>query len=239
MNKTNDDFFTNLQWILNHFIALKRTFLALESIENNENKFLYDYGDIFGVARNSMMQEVLLGISKLVIPNKDSISIPYILDKAGENFNKKFFKDNIFSSLKELNCSDEIKGKILYSYGTKWLEETDFFEKSYCDYQKKLEFLSSEFAMHNESIIKLRKIRNKMLAHIDRRINEESKIFKLIDEYPIYQTDLKVLLEMIEWILVTLLQIFKRVTPDFVFKDYDFELRAINKSIKYFNENEL
>lgn len=218
---------------------MKRTFLALESIENNENKFLYDYGDIFGVARNSMMQEVLLGISKLVIPNKDSISIPYKLDKAGENFNKKFFKDNIFSSLKELNCSDEIKGKILYSYGTKWLEETDFFEKSYYDYQKKLEFLSSEFAMHDESIINLRKIRNKMLAHIDRRINEESKIFKLIDEYPIYQTDLKVLLEMIERILVTLLQIFKRVTPDFVFKDYDCELRAINKSIKYFNENEL
>lgn len=150
-----------------------------------------------------MISEVQLQLSKLFVDNRDSHSLYKTIKVANELFTEKYYKQTGYNQ-----------------------------HKSYNELSSKLQQLKSDFKDLEKPIHNLKKIRNRDLAHFDKRISNLENLEVLIELNPLFLNDIQDLINFSVKSLSEIKAIFFDIYPRFEARKYDYELEQIAKSIE-------
>lgn len=210
MDKNTEKLKKSLEWLLSQTYLAKRSFDAILAVSKvySETSVLSLYGDYFGYTQNVMIGEVQLSLSKIFVENKDSHSIIQVIEKANQIFTEEYFK--------EVDHDEE---------------------ESYEELKKKLIDIENESKELSCIITKLRRIRNKNLAHLDKKISTFEELESFLNKNMISVRDVhKLIVFPIESILCIKRVVFN-VQVNIIEKyDYESEISKIAKAIGFYSD---
>lgn len=210
MDKNTEKLKKSLEWLLSQTYLAKRSFDAILAVSKvySETSVLSLYGDYFGYTQNVMIGEVQLSLSKIFVENKDSHSIIQVIEKANQIFTEEYFK--------EVDHDEE---------------------ESYEELKKKLIDIENESKELSCIITKLRRIRNKNLAHLDKKISTFEELESFLNKNMISVRDVhKLIVFSIESILCIKRVVFN-VQVNIIEKyDYESEISKIAKAIGFYSD---
>lgn len=200
----------DIEWLIYQTFLTKQTFNAVTAVSKVSGKTdaLSKYGDYFAYSQNVMISEVQLQLSKLFVENKDSHSLYKIIKVANELFTEKYYKQTGYNQ-----------------------------NKSYKEITSNLQQLKSDLKDLEKPIQNLKKIRNRDLAHLDKRISDFKKLEVLTESYPLYIKDIQDLISFSVKSLSEIKAIFFNINLKYEVRNYDYELEQIAKSIEEYLEN--
>lgn len=195
----------DIDWLIYQTLLTNQTFNAVMAVSQVSTKTnaLSTYGDYFAYSQNIMISEVQLQLSKLFVENRDSHSLYKTIKVANELFTEKYYKQTGYNQ-----------------------------HKSYNELSSKLQQLKSDFKDLEKPIRNLKKIRNRDLAHFDKRISNLEKLEDLIELNPLFLNDIQDLINFSVKSLSEIKAIFFDIYPRFEARKYDYELEQIAKSIE-------
>lgn len=195
----------DIDWLIYQNLLTNQTFNAVMAVSQVSTKTnaLSTYGDYFAYSQNIMISEVQLQLSKLFVENRDSHSLYKTIKVANELFTEKYYKQTGYNQ-----------------------------HKSYNELSSKLQQLKSDFKDLEKPIRNLKKIRNRDLAHFDKRISNLEKLEDLIELNPLFLNDIQDLINFSVKSLSEIKAIFFDIYPRFEARKYDYELEQIAKSIE-------
>lgn len=195
----------DIDWLIYQTLLTNQTFNAVMAVSQVSTKTnaLSTYGDYFAYSQNIMISEVQLQLSKLFVENRDSHSLYKTIKVANELFTEKYYKQTGYNQ-----------------------------HKSYNELSSKLQQLKSDFKDLKKPIRNLKKIRNRDLAHFDKRISNLEKLEDLIELNPLFLNDIQDLINFSVKSLSEIKAIFFDIYPRFEARKYDYELEQIAKSIE-------
>ena len=195
----------DIDWLIYQTLLTNQTFNAVMAVSQVSTKTnaLSTYGDYFAYSQNIMISEVQLQLSKLFVENRDSHSLYKTIKVANELFTEKYYKQTGYNQ-----------------------------HKSYNELSSKLQQLKSDFKDLEKPIRNLKKIRNRDLAHFDKRISNLEKLEDLIELNPLFLNDIQDLINFSVTSLSEIKAIFFDIYPRFEARKYDYELEQIAKSIE-------
>lgn len=199
----------DINWLIYQTLLTKQTFNAVIAVSEITNKTnaLSNYGDYFAYSQNIMIGEVQLQLSKIFVDNKDSHSLYNIIQVANDLFTEKYYKQTGYNQ-----------------------------NKSYNELKSKLQQLKNDFKDLETPIRSLKKIRNRDLAHFDKRISSFDNLELLIDSNPLFLKDIQDLISFSVKSLSDIKAIFFNIYPKFEARKYDYELEQIAKSIEEYQK---
>lgn len=200
----------DVEWLIYQTLLTNQTFNAVTAVSQVSTKTyaLSTYGDYFAYSQNIMISEVQLQLSKLYIENKDSHSLYKIINVANELFTEKYYKQTGYNH-----------------------------HKSFNELSSKLQQLKSDFKDLETPIRNLKKIRNRDLAHFDKRISDLEELEVLIESNSLFLKDIQDLINFSVKSLGEIKAIFFNIYPKIEARKYDYELEQIAKSIEEYREN--
>lgn len=200
----------NVEWLFYQTLLAKQTLNAVNAVSQVSSKTsaLSSYGDYFAYSQNIMINEVQLQLSKLFVENKDSHSLYKIISVADELFTERYYKNTEFNHY-----------------------------KSYNELSSKLQQWKSDYQDLETPIRNLQKIRNRDLAHFDKRISDFEHLEDLIESNPVFLKDIHDLINFSIESLSEIKAIFFDTHLRFEARMYDYELEQIAKSIEEYLEN--
>lgn len=195
----------DIDWLIYQTLLTNQTFNAVMAVSQVSTKTnaLSTYGDYFAYSQNIMISEVQLQLSKLFVENRDSHSLYKTIKVANELFTEKYYKQTGYNQ-----------------------------HKSYNKLSSKLQQLKSDFKDLEKPIRNLKKIRNRDLAHFDKRISNLEKLEDLTELNPLFLNDIQDLINFSVKSLSEIKAIFFDIYPRFEARKYDYELEQIAKSIE-------
>jgi hypothetical protein len=199
-----------LEWMIQQAISTKQTFNATLGVSEvfAKTKALATYGDYFAYSQNVMIGEVQLQLSKMYVENTDSITLPKIIVLAKDLFTENYYKEN---------------------------RNPDF--DTYADLKNKLDKLNVELKELSEPIKNLKILRDKNLAHFDKKIKSYDDLEVVSQSNPVF---LKQAIQLIDFALESLSLIkgiVFNITPNIYHREYTHELKEIAKEIEFFKAN--
>lgn len=201
----------NVDWLIYQSIMLQNTFSAIEAVSEicQQTSALGTYGDYFAYSRNVMISEVQLQLAKLYVSNKDSHSLPKVIETANLLFTERYHQSTGYNPHKSFQ---ELKGLLT-------------------DLERRLE----EF---EATIINLKKLRNKDLAHLDKSISNVYSRNELVANNPLSLKEVKRLIDFSFEALSKIKGTLFNITPTFSPRDYVGELRMIASAIEKLEDKE-
>lgn len=199
----------DLDWMLLQTISTKQTFNATFAVSEvfAKTNALDIYGDYFAYSQNVMIGEVQLQISKMYVGNTESITLPKIIDLSNELFTEKYYKETRNPAL-----------------------------GSYVDLKNKLDKLNLELNELSQSIKNLKLLRDKNLAHFDKKIKSYVDLEAVSQFNPVF---LKQAMRLIDFALESLSLIkgiVFNITPSIHHREYTYELKEIAKALELYKE---
>lgn len=201
IQKLRDD----VDWFIYQSIMLQNTFSAIEAVSEvcQQTSALGTYGDYFAYSQNMMISEVQLQLAKLYVSNKDSHSLPKVIDTAKVLFTERYYQSTGYNS-----------------------------QKAYKELKELLEDLGKKLNGFETTICNLKKLRNKDLAHLDKTITNVDSRDELVTNNPIFLRDVKSLIDFSFEAPSRIKGIMFNVTPAFIPRDYVGELQMIARAIE-------
>lgn len=206
-----------LKFILGLWLEQRKTFSLLKSLSTQHDyvKELHKHTDLFALMQNRLTETIILDLCKMFEYNpKNGISIPNLFLQAKEIFTEQYF--------------DENKEKI-------WVNAT------FQDLSQSLSKADSDLKKIKEIIQKIKKLRNKLIAHYDRKIDtfEKAEDLYLNSNSSFSLSEHEELNRVGDEVLQTIkLIIFGINLKTTVFEHYDQDLKQISNALQQFNYNE-
>lgn len=200
-----------LEWMLQQAICTKQTFKATFAVSEvfARTNALATYGDYFVYSQNVMISEIQLQLSKLYVENSDSITLPKIITVANGLFTEKYYKET---------------------------RDPDF--GSYADLKGKLEELSKELKELSEPITNLKLLRDKNLAHFDKKIKSYDDLEVVSKSNPVFLNQAMHLIDFALESLCVIKGIIFNISPLIHHRDYTRELEEIAKAIEFYKADQ-
>ncbi|GGD02791.1 hypothetical protein [Enterococcus wangshanyuanii] len=195
----------SIKWIFKQILGTKKTYAAILAVSEvtKKNNALSEYGDYFAYTQNVMVGDVLLQLSKFFVDNKDSHSVPKIIRISNDLFTEDYYKKTGYN---QHTTYEKLKSELVQME-----EELDSLEKP---------------------ISHLKKIRNRDLAHLDKRISNEESRENLIQSNPIYLSDVLYLFDFAFKSLSTIRGTLFNISFNFQEPSYIYELEKIAELIE-------
>lgn len=199
----------NLNWLLYQAIITRQTFNAAYAVGQvfEKTDALATYGDFFAYSQFIMIADVQLQLAKL-FDNKQSLSIPRIIDDAISLFSEKYYKEE--------------RGVSYHSYAD--LSKILFEEK------QRLDSLSTP-------IKNMKTLRDKDLAHFDKSVGIMDKLEEIFKKNPIYTTEAKELVDFAVEGLSNVKAVMFNISPLIHERSYVSEVTEIAKAIEAYRDN--
>lgn len=200
-----------LEWMFQQAISTKQTFSATFAVSEvfAITNALATYGDYFAYSQNVMIREVQLQLSKLYVENSGSITLPKIITLANDLFTEKYYKETRNSE-----------------FG------------SYVDLKGKLEGLSKELEELSEPIKNLKLLRDKNLAHFDKKIKSYDELEAMGKSNPVFLNQAMRLTDFALESLSVIKGVVFNISPLIHHRDYTCELEEIAKAIEFYKTKE-
>ncbi len=212
MDKNTEKLKKSLDWLFDQTYLAKRSFDAILAVSKvySETSVLGLYGDYFGYTQNVMIGEVQLSLAKIFVENKDSHSIVQVIEQANQTFTEEYFK------------------------------EVDYDEKeSYEELKKKLMDIEKESKKLSCTITKLRRIRNKNLAHLDKKISTFEELESFLNKNMISVRDVHKLIDFAIESILCIKRIVFNVQVNVIEKyDYESEISKIAKAMEFYSDHQ-
>lgn len=197
----------DLEWLLQQVISTKQTFNAALGVSKvfAETEALATYGDYFAFSQNVMIGEVQLQLSKMYVKNADSVTLPKIIDQSIDLFTEKYYQKTRNPAL-----------------------------VPYVDLKNKLDKLNVELNELPEPIKNLKLLRDKNLAHFDKKIKSYYDLNAMSQSNPVF---LKQAIRLIDFGLESLCLIkgiVFNITPSIHHREYTYELKEIAKALELY-----
>ncbi|MBS9335573.1 hypothetical protein LQZ24_04795 [Fructobacillus sp. M1-13] len=194
-----------MNWLFRSVVNSIRLFGHVIAVSNyaKENA-LRKYGDYFGFSQQVMQKQLLLELAKLYVKNRDSHTLPRLVERSLKFLTKKNFKN--YKLIPNENRSlDELKQQLL-------------------DLHKELEKLGTP-------INNLKKVRDNILAHNDKSISNALESIAFQHQNPITAKEVKRLVEFGEEIINTLSIVLFNKELKLIRKDYNQEIKRLVEDI--------
>lgn len=200
----------NIEWLLYQSIFTRQTFNAAYAVSQvfETTNALASYGDYFAYTQNIMIADVQLRLAKLFDNNKQSLSIPKVIDDSISLFTEKYYeaeRGGSHHSFTELN-------QIL------------------TDQKKHIDDLSTP-------IKNLKVLRDKDLAHFDKSIGDFDKLEGISKNNPVYLSEAKELIDFAVVGLSKVKEVMFNVSPMIHERSYIDEVTEIAKAIEEYRVN--
>lgn len=201
----------DLEWMLQQAISTKQTFYATFAVSEvfTKTNALATYGDYFAYSQNVMISEIQLQLSKLYVENADSITLPKIITVANDLFTEKYYKET---------------------------RNPEF--GSYVDLKGKLEELSKELKGLSEPITNLKLLRDKNLAHFDKKIKSYDDLEAVSKSNPVFLNQAMHLIDFALESLSVIKGIVFNISPFVHHRDFTHELEEIAKAIEFYKADQ-
>lgn len=201
----------DLEWMILQAISTKQTFNAVFAVSEifAKTNVLSAYGDYFAYSQNVMVGEVQLQLSKMYVENADSITLPKIIELSNDLFTEKYYQE---------------------------IRNRDF--STYVDLKSKLEELPIKLNELSEPIKNLKRLRDKNLAHFDKKIKSYDDLETMNQANPVF---LKQAMQLINFALESMCVIkgiVFNISPNIHHRDYTYELEQIAKAIELYKANQ-
>lgn len=195
----------NLEWLLCQAIITRQTFNAAYAVSQvfEETNVLAPYGDYFAYTQNIMISDVQLQLVKLFDNNKQSLSIPKIIDDAVSLFTEKYYKEE------------------------RGISRHTFLELSEILANQKELLGDLSIPINN-----LKVLRDKDLAHLDKSINNLDKLEGISKNNPVYLTEAKELVDFAVEGLSQVKAVMFNISPTIHERSYVSELTEIAGAIE-------
>ncbi|MDG6143223.1 hypothetical protein [Lactococcus formosensis] len=195
----------DLEWLLYQAMVLKQTFNAALAVSQvfEKTDSLATYGDYFALTQNIIIGDSQLQLAKLFDKNKQSISIPKIIETANELYTEKYFQSMAY-----------------------------FSAQSYQDLKSELEALAHILNELEQPIKNLKKLRDKNLAHLDKSVDSLDKLINISNDAPVLLSEAVTLIDFSIQSLSKIKTIMFSIDSSFQEKDYVWELSEIAKAIE-------
>lgn len=195
----------SIEWIFKQILVTKKTYSAVVAVSEVTQKTnaLSEYGDYFAYTQNIMIGDILLQLAKFFVDNKDSHSVPKIIKTSNNLFTKDYYRKTGYNQ-----------------------------HRTYEELKAQLNQMEEELNSLEISISHLKKIRNKDLAHLDKRISNFENRENLMQSNPIYLADVLSLFDFAFKSLSTIRGILFNISFTFHEHSYIYELEKIAESIE-------
>lgn len=206
-----------LKFILGLWLEQRKTFSLLKSLSTHHDyvKELQKHTDLFALMQNRLTETIILDLCKMFEYNpKNGISIPNLYLQAKEIFTEQYF--------------DENKEKL-------WINAT------FQDLSRNLSKADSDLEKIKEIIPKIKKLRNKLIAHYDRKVDtfEKAENLYLNNTSSFSLSEHAELNRVGDEVLQTIkLIIFGINLKTNSFEHYEKDLKKISNALQQFNYNE-
>ncbi|MDH6604113.1 hypothetical protein OKW23_001270 [Bacilli bacterium PM5-9] len=196
-----------IEWMLQQAISTKQTFNATFAVSEvfAKTNALAIYGDYFAFSQNVMISDIQLQLSKLYVENADSITLSKSITLANDLFTEKYYKE---------------KGN--HALG------------SYADLKNNLDELNERLNELTEPIKNLKLLRDKNLAHFDKKIKNYDDLDILNQSNPVFLKEAILLINFVLESLCTIKSIVFNTKLLVHHKDYTHELEQIAKAIEFY-----
>lgn len=202
----------NLEWLLYQAIVTRQTFNAAYAVSQvfGETNALATYGDYFAYTQNIMISDVQLQLAKLFDNNKQSLSIPKIIDDVISLFTEKYY--------------EEVRG----------ISDPTFSELCIilANQKNHLDDLSTP-------IKNLKVVRDKDLAHFDKSIGNLDKLEGISKNNQVYLTEAKELVDFAVEGLSQVKAVMFNISPTIHERSYISEVTEIARAIEAYKDNKL
>jgi hypothetical protein len=205
-----------LEFILGLWMEQRKTFSLLKAFSTHHDyiRELYKNTDLFALMQNKLTEIIILDLCKMFEYNpKNGISIPNLLVQAKEIFTEQYF---------------DVNKEIL------WENET------FQELNQILNNADSDLEKNREIIKKIKKLRNKLIAHYDGKIDtfEKAENLYLNSSSSFSLSDHAELNRIGDEVLETIkLVIFGIAIKTVSFEHYDEDLEKIANALHQFNYN--
>ncbi|AKP36639.1 MULTISPECIES: AbiU2 domain-containing protein [Leuconostoc] len=200
----------HLEWLLYQAIVTRQTFNATYAVGKMlyKTEVLLTYGDYFSYSQSIMIENVQLQLSKMYEHNKQSYTIPTIIENSIKIFSLKYYEEVSHSA-----------------------------QASYSDCVNKLKNLKVKLDELNDPINHLKKIRDINLAHLDKSIDTLDKLEDVQNSNPIYLIETKKLIDFAVSCLTTIKLIMFNIDTHVHNREYENELNEIAKAIAEYQQS--
>lgn len=196
-----------LEWMLQQAISTKQTFNATLGVSEvfAETEALATYGDYFAYSQNVMIGEVQLQLSKMYVENADSITLEKIINQSNDLFTEKYYQKTRNPAL-----------------------------GSYVDLKNKLDKLNVELNELSEPIKNLKLLRDKNLAHFDKKIKNYDDLKAMSQSNPVFLKQAMRLMDFALESLCLIKGIVFNITPNIHHREYTYELKEIAEALEFY-----
>lgn len=201
----------DLEWLFYQSMVLKQTFnaaLAVSQVFEKTNS-LTAFGDYFAYSQSLMISDTQLQLAKLFDKNKQSISIPKIIELSNCLYSEKYFQSMTY-----------------------------FSTQSYQDLKSDLEALAHRLNELEHPIKNLKKLRDKNLAHFDKSIDSVERLEEASKNSPVLLSEAVALIDFSLFAISQIKEIFFSIHNDYSTKEYESELLEIAHAIEYYQINQ-
>lgn len=195
----------SIKWLFQQILVTQKTYAAIEAVSEVTKKtdVLSKYGDYFAYTQNLMIGDVQLQLAKVFVENKDSHSVPKIIEMSNNLFTEDYYTNTGYNQ-----------------------------HKTYVELKAELNRIKKELSNFGVPISNLKKIRNRDLAHFDKRISNSNSRENLIKSNPIFVPDVPSLLYFSLNSLSTIRAILFNISFTYREHSYVYELEKIAEAIE-------